>query len=209
MSAQITEAQRQYVLDHLNDRPRTAVARAAGVSLVTMYRIVRENGGEMRYDLMRPNEQAIEATKKYYATTTGNEIARRIGCTRGLINKIAKRLGLKHNEGVLHEAIVRGSKTRKRNPESYQKGARKRKIRYRMEEYRVWEGKPQLTKLRLKKIGYKAYKAKWHLVNHYGYYESNEPYTILYDEKTRRRPLTGKHSEEYYIKKYGFKFEEG
>lgn len=41
----VTPQQRAYILAHLNDRPRTAVARAAGVSTATLYRIVRQAGG--------------------------------------------------------------------------------------------------------------------------------------------------------------------
>lgn len=205
----ITEEQHQYVIDHINDRPRNAVAKAAGTSLTTVYRIVREYGGELRYDLRQPNEQAIEATKKYYATMTGHAIARMIGCSRGLPNVIAARLGLKHNEGVVEEALLRVAKNRKQSPESYLKGARKRAARRKLDEYRVWEGKPQLTRMKLRKIGLKAYKAKWHLVSRYGYYESDEPYTLLYDRQTRRRPVAGSFgSEEYYTKKYRLMFEE-
>lgn len=205
----ITDEQRQYVIDHINDRPRNAVAKAAGISLVSLYRIVRENGGELRYELGQPNLQAIEAVKKYYATMTGAEIARMIGCQKGLINKVAKRLGLKHNEGVVSKALSYASKNQKRNPETFKRSGKKLKLRRKLEEYRVWEGKPQLTRLKLKKITETAYKAKWYLVHHYGYYESDEPYTVLYDSQTRRRPSVGSFgSEEYYTKKYHLKFVE-
>ena len=43
----LTQQQVDYIRAHVNDRPRVKVARDAGVSLSTVYRIVREAGGEM------------------------------------------------------------------------------------------------------------------------------------------------------------------
>ena len=45
LTQKITQAQVDYVLAHINDRPRRKVAEAAGICMSTMYRIVREHGG--------------------------------------------------------------------------------------------------------------------------------------------------------------------
>ena len=51
----ITQQQADYIRAHANDRPRVKVARDAGVSVSTLYRIVHEAGGEMRYEHTRRN----------------------------------------------------------------------------------------------------------------------------------------------------------
>ena len=38
---QLTEEQKSYIVEHINDRPRTAVAKTAGVSMTMLYWVVR------------------------------------------------------------------------------------------------------------------------------------------------------------------------
>lgn len=59
----LTQEKIDYVIAHINDRPRAKVARHVGISMSSLYRIVREHGGELRYDLMRSNPEYIELVK--------------------------------------------------------------------------------------------------------------------------------------------------
>lgn len=70
LTQKITQAQVDYVLAHINDRPRRKVAEAAGICMSTMYRIVRENGGELRYDLSTRHEGIEDTVRAYYPTMT-------------------------------------------------------------------------------------------------------------------------------------------
>lgn len=54
----ITQQQVDYIRAHANDRPRVKVARDAGVSVSTLYRIVHEAGGEMPLRTYAPQPRA-------------------------------------------------------------------------------------------------------------------------------------------------------
>ena len=81
----VTPQQRAYILAHLNDRPRTAVARAAGVSTATLYRIVRQAGGELLHERATRRPEAEERREKdrftppegYTSLTWYQEVKRR------------------------------------------------------------------------------------------------------------------------------------
>lgn len=198
-----------YILAHVNDRPRAKVARDAGVSLNTVYRIVREAGGEMLYGRTRRNAEWVRIVKENYATMAGHEIERKYGITRNRANKIARDLGLRHTqeteERIRREAAERLIASRGHVDER----KRRWKLTRRMDELRVLSGQPQQTGFKFKSITRRAYAAKWYLCHRYGYYEcEGEPYTLLYDGRTRRRPERGAvASEEYYARKYKLKFE--
>lgn len=198
----ITTEQRKYIVAHINDRPRTAVARAAGVSMSAMYRIVRECGGSMLYERTRRNPWHVELVKKYYPTMTGSEMQTKFGISKKLFERIARELKLKHTPETLQR--IEGKKKRIWMDclvnINFGKLGRKRSALYKMEYYRKWEGKPQKTKLRLAETSYKVYKAKWNLIKRHGYVETTDAYTLMYDKGTRRM------NEKYYTEKYGLKF---
>lgn len=199
---QLTEEQKSYIVEHINDRPRTAVAKAAGVSMTMLYRIVRMYGGEMRHDLSRRNPQHVEIVKKYYPTMTGSEIQTRFGIQKNRADKIANELGIKHTPDT-QERIrqkIQDNITNNRHKIDFKELGHKRSVRYKMEYYRKWEGKPQKTKLRLAETSYKVYKAKWNLIKRHGYIETTDAYTLMYDKDTQRM------NEKYYTEKYGLKF---
>lgn len=78
----ITQAQIDYVLAHINDRPRTDVAKAGGLGMSTVYRIVRENGGELRHDLSTKREGIEDTVRRYYPTMTAKEICGKFGYSK-------------------------------------------------------------------------------------------------------------------------------
>lgn len=212
----VTAEQERYILAHLNDRPRAAVARKAGVGKGTVYRLVREHGGELRRDLSTRNPEWERIVRENYREMSGHEIERRFGITPGRANKIAQQLRLRHSpeceERLKREAYGR-IRDRGHTPEARAKAARTWKARRRMDEMRSWEGRPQQTRLPLAKTTRRAYKAKWRLAAEHGYLTSAaDPYAMLYDGRTRR--LTGRTAdgrawpfdERYYEQKYKLKF---
>ena len=200
----ITQQQVDYIRAHVNDRPRTKVARDAGVSMCTLYRIVREAGGEMLYERMRRNPEHVEIVRRCYPVMTTREIADRYGINYGRINKIAAELGVRHGGEVL-ERLERERNERinaSRSKIDYAAIAAKRKRKKHYDELRVMSGLRPLTKMPLKAMPDNAYKAKWHLSRRRGYIEDGgDPYLLFYDASTRRM------NERYYTKKHGLKFE--
>jgi hypothetical protein len=200
--AQLTTEQRNYIIAHINDRPRTAVARAAGVSLSAVYRIVHEQGGIMQYERTRRNPYHVELVRKYYPTMTGSEIEAKFGIQKNRADKIANELGIKHTPET-QERIrqkIQDNITNNRHKIDFKELGHKRSVRYKMEYYRKREGKPQKTKLRLAETSYKVYKAKWNLIKRHGYIETTDAYTLMYDRNTHRM------NEQYYAGKYKLRF---
>ena len=200
----LTQEKIDYVIAHINDRPRTKVARHVGISMSSLYRIVREAGGEMRYEHTRRNSEHWEIVRRCYPVMTTREIADKYGILYGRVNKIARELGVRHSQEVLDRQRAENIAKCKalRCKVDFAAIAAKRKRRKHYDELRVMSGLKPLTKLRLKTMPAKTYKAKWHLCRRYGYTEAvDEPYTLLYDSGTRRM------DESFYTKKYGLKFE--
>lgn len=196
----------ELVLAHLNDRPRTRAARLCGVSLATFYRIVREHGGEMRHDLASRNPEYEDLVRKWFPTMSGKEMELRFGILKERAEKIARELGIKHTpdtEERLRRKTI-GNLERGRETRDVMKGARKLKRIWRNEELRVSEGKPQLTRLRLRTFPYRVWKVKYYLKKKYDYFEvEDEPYVLGYDVDTRRC-----RREAYFSRKYGLEFVE-
>ena len=203
LTQRITQAQVDYVLAHINDRPRVRVAEAAGICMSTVYRIVRENGGELRYDRARRNPAHVEIVRRCYPVMTTRDIADKYGINYGRINKIAAELGVRHGPEVL-EKLERERNARLNAAHAkmdYAAIAAKRKRKRRYDELRVMSGLKPLTKFRIKAIQQKAYSAKWHLSRKRGYIEAQgDPYLLFYDASTQRM------NESYYTEKYGLKF---
>jgi len=206
MDKTVTDTAVRYVLEHINDRPRTRVAQAAGISMTTLYRIIRKHGGDMRYDLSTRNGCVIELVKQYYRDMSAMEIAEKFGVSKGRVNKWARRLGLRHSPDT--EARIkeksRLSAISARDKIDYAAAARKAKAKRRLDEMRVWEGRPQKTRFRLRCIPTKTYKAKWYLINRYGYFDfPDEPCTLYHDDETRRTDR-----EKYFTDRYHLTFKE-
>lgn len=200
----ITQQQVDYIRAHVNDRPRVKVARDAGVSLGTLYRIVRENGGELRHDLSTKREGIEEAVRRYYPTMTAKEISARFGYSKTRVNMWARRLGVRHSaeteQRIRQDNMARLAEAKKHIDYKAAHDKWRRKRRY--DELRVMSGLRPLTKFRMKAMQRKAYQAKWSLCRR-GYMEAEgNPYLLLYDGTTRRSK-----NESYYTKKYGLKFE--
>lgn len=211
----LTDEQREYVRRHINDRPRTEVARKAGIGITTLYRLVRCYGGELMYSRAKRNPEWERLVRQHYATMSGHEIERRFGISENRANKIAHDLGLTHDAATTlrlrqksAECLAEGRKNM-----DYQKRTAKWKRRRRMDELRLWEGKPQRTHHRFAQTPKRTYKAKWHLAQHYGYLTvDDQPFTMMYTADTRRLPANGKGkawgTEAYYTRRYKLEFKE-
>ena len=200
----ITQQQADYIRAHVNDRPRVKVARDAGVSLGTLYRIVREAGGELRHDLSTKREGIEDTVRAYYPTMTAAEISARFGYSKTRINTWAKRLGVRHSaetdERIKNEKIERINDIRKRV--NFQAASEKRRRKRRTDELRKLSGLPQKTRFRFSTLPAKTVKTIWRMVNKRNYFQMEGKRLVLYYDNSTRRT----NAEKYLTKKYGLRF---
>lgn len=186
----ITEEQYDYILAHINDRPRTRVSRDAGVSMATVYKIVRMHGGEMRYDLCRKHNGIEKVVRCYYPTMTAREISERFGFSRTRITAWARKLGVKHdeecNERIRKLCITKLSSGRDKidYKAAHKEWEKKRKY----DEIRRMSGMRQVTGFRFSKYTTQQQRQTiWRMVNKRNYFQvEGELFTLYYDGETRR-----------------------
>ena len=200
----ITQQQVDYVLAHINDRPRVKVARDAGVSLDTVYRIVREAGGELRHDLSTKREGIEEAVRRYYPTMTAKEISAQFGYSKTRVNTWAKRLGVRHTpeteQRIKTERMARLAEARAQMDYKAAHDKWRRKRRY--DELRVMSGLPQRTRFKFAALSTQGRQTVWRMVRKHNYFQMDgEPRTLYYDGDTRRV-----YTEARLAKKYGLHF---
>ena len=200
----ITQQQVDYVLAHINDRPRVKVARDAGVSLGTLYRIVREAGGELRHDLSTKREGIEDTVRAYYPTMTAPEICARFGYSKTRVNTWAKRLGVRHTpeteQRIKTESMARLAEARAQMDYKAAHDKWKRKRRY--DELRVMSGLPQRTRFKFAALSTQGRQTVWRMVRKHNYFQMDgEPRTLYYDGETRRV-----RTEARLAKKYGLHF---
>ena len=204
LTQRITQAQVDYVLAHINDRPRTDVAKAAGLGMSTVYRIVRENGGELRHDLSTRREGIEDTVRRYYPTMTAKEICGKFGYSKTRVITWAKRLGVRHTpeteERIRQENIARLSEARVNI--DYKAMGERWKRKRRMDELRVLSGFPQRTRFKFAKLTTQGRQTVWRMVRKHNYFQvGGEPRTLYYDGETRRV-----YTEARLAKKYGLHF---
>lgn len=203
--SKITEEQRQYILNHIDDYPRIKVAKDAGVSIRTMYRVIRAAGGKISPP---QSEQHKEIVTRLWATHSAAEIKEETGLSVDCVMYWAKKLNLKHSQAT-EERI------RKKSLDAANKALLKESVREKraaswkhtrkLDYIRFIGGQKQNTKFKFAKYPERIHKAIWKLENIYGYFQDEEVggyYTMYYDEQTKRTPM-----EHLYIKRYGLKFE--
>ena len=200
----ITQQQADYIRAHVNDRPRVKVARDAGVSLDTVYRIVREAGGELRHDLSTKREGIEEAVRRYYPTMTAKEISAQFGYSKTRVNMWARRLGVKHSaeteERIRQENMARLVEAKKHI--DYKAMGERLKRKRRMDELRVLSGLPQRTRFKFAALSTQGRQTVWRMVRKHNYFQMDgEPRTLYYDGDTRRV-----YTEARLAKKYGLHF---
>lgn len=202
MPRRLTKEQIDYIKVHINDYPRKEVAKAAGVTLHTLYKYITILGGTKIDNKL--NKETIRKISDMYKTMTAREISELLDIPISTILRQVSKFGLEHDE----EKKIRIRKERNKslrnywNKEKYASKGRKLHMQYKMDELRVLSGKPQETRLRIRKLSPKALNAKMYLRKSYNYfYSDGEPFVLCYDAETKRHP-----KEEYYTRKFGFKF---
>ena len=203
LTQKITQAQVDYVLAHINDRPRRKVAEAAGICMSTMYRIVREHGGELRHDLSTKREGIEDTVRRYYPDMTAPEICARFGYSKTRINMWARRLGVRHSaeteERIRQENIARLAEAKKHI--DYKAMGEKWKRKRRMDELRVLSGLPQRTRLKFAALSTQGRQTVWRMVRKHNYFQMDgEPRTLYYDGETHRTPFEARHRIKYGIR---------
>lgn len=139
-----------------------------------------------------------------YKTMTAREISELLDIPISTILRQVSKFGLEHDEETKNRIRKERNKSLRNywNKEKYASKGRKLHMQYKIDELRVLSGKPQETRLRIRKLSPKALNAKMYLRKSYNYfYSDGEPFVLCYDAETKRHP-----KEEYYTRKFGFKF---
>lgn len=193
-----------YVIEHTNDRPRTKVAEHCGISMGTMYRIVRRNGGELRSELTKKRDGIEGQISEMWLTMSASEIAKELGVGKTTVARWARKLGLHHTQDTIKRLQEKATwkLDYARRQLDYKAIHKKRSRTRKMDGWRVMSGLPQQTRFKIKVIPKRVYQTMWTLSNKYNYFFETDSATLYYDSQTKRRP-----NEQYYIDKYGIKFE--
>ncbi len=146
----------------------------------------------------KPNEPTkVSIIRQHYPTLTAREIADKFNISLGYVCEVARLKHLQHDpDTALRSKEHRASAISK-----------SRRHTYAMEKLRIEMGEPQRTKMKVGGLSKSQHWATCNLVRKHGYYRSDDPLTLFYDENTHRcpggRPL---YTEEYYNKRYGIHF---
>lgn len=137
---------------------------------------------------------------------SAREMAERFGHSKSLYIKRAKQLGVKKSKEFLIRQQSNNYNALRAflNTEEGRKKVAKSIVKmYRMERFRVDSGMKQKTRIRLRKYPKKYRNAMRHLVVKRGYIQSEDDKSLFFRDKNTKRSR-----EEYFTKKYKFKFEQ-
>lgn len=202
--ARMTNEQRSFILEHINDRPRVRIARMAGVATSTVYGLVRKHGGVIDHSLNTPNLRVVEIVKAEYPYKSAQEIASEYGISKATVSRWARKLKITHTPEAERRIKEKVDKAMKEAPppESIAAGLKKRAHKRRMETFRVMSGMPQKTNIRIRVMPVRIQKAIWRLCRRFGYIKTvRNSVTLAYDNKTRRT-----RNETLYTERYGIQF---
>lgn len=155
---------------------------------------------------IKKREQAL----KMFPTMSAPEISTIIGVRRETINRWVKSAGVKHTEStnkrLREKSLKRAIAASKANAkEIAKKVSIARKRLFRIEQFRVLNGTPQKTKLKIRIVSKRTTKAMSAAARNRNYfYESIDDMTLYYDRQTRRDSVF----EQRLSERYGIKFEE-
>lgn len=201
----ITSEQRQYIIEHTDQYPREKLAKDAGVSHYTLYRVLRELGATNPHNPIR-SLRCKEAVEKLWATHSGKEISELTGFSVSFITQWKNKLKLEHDEETkkrIRNKITVAAQSARANGNSHEKAAKTWKRRRKAAELLFLSGLPTGTKFKFRKYPAKVYKAIHNLTSKYDYFLGEDLYTVYYDEQTKRTPM-----EHLYTKRYKLKFEQ-
>lgn len=194
-----------YVIAHINDRPRRKVAEQCGICISTLYRIIRENGGEMRHDLCCKREGVEDIIRELWPTMTASEISQKTGISKSVVLRWHRRLGVEHTAETKERIVRKRDETFRLAKPRIDQAKRTKTWKHTrlMDEWRVWGGQPQKTRFKIKLIPKRVYRVMWYLQSKYNYFFENDRPVMYFDSQTQR---TAK--ESYFAEKYGVRFEQ-
>ena len=202
----IPQEVKEYIKAHVNERPRSGLAKRLGISYSYLQTLVREYGGEK---LLFGAKAAIDDRKvaeMYLSMTmTVSEIAKEMGVSPSTIRKRVVGMQLQKSPQLeCRHRQTRLSALKKANtPECRAKATDTMRRTRRMEKWRLMSGLQKKTKLRFRSVPLRVYQALYHLKHKYNYFSLDEAYVLFYDTQTRRC-----NDEQYYSIRYGIKFVE-
>lgn len=199
---EISSEDMEYIVRHINDTSREELAKKFGISRESIYKIARQNNGIDR----RKKYDIDEIVYKYYPNMSSREIAEKFGHSKSLYIKRAKQLGVKKSKEFLirqqsnNYNALRAFLDTKEGKEKLSRSITKM---YRLERFRVNSGMEQKTRIRLRKYPKKYRNAMRHLVVKRGYIQSEDDKSLFFRDKNTKLS-----NEDYFTKKYKFKFEQ-
>lgn len=156
------------------------------------------------------NEELWTKVKELYPTMTAKEISQLTGIPSSSIWRIARSLGVSHNEATLKLLNKQRSKNLKDGSkrvytlEEKEKRSKSQKKLWALEKTRVIYGMKQKTKHNIILVPRRTMQAIHNLcVRRKYFYTDSNSLTLYYDSLTDRSI-----DEQYYINKYGLKFKE-
>lgn len=194
-----------FVVEHMDDMPRTKLAQLAGMSTFTLYRIIHAAGGRIDHSRSTRQEAWCDTVRRLWPDHTGTEIQALTGIRFNRAEKIARELGLKHSPETIQRIKAKRGKQLKsihHDSEVQRRKTAKWKATRRLDEMRVLACEPQRTRFKFSKEPKGAYSIRHLLLCKYNYFTADgDKRTFYYDDETRRTP-----KEAYHNKKYGFRF---
>lgn len=147
-----------------------------------------------------------EKVLELYPTMSSREIHDITGFALSSIIRCARNNNLKHTKEAQAriDAYVRMKRKEGLKNRNLHKLSEKVKTTRKMESWRVRSGLRQETKYKVRITPKKVQYAMYHLFKKYNYfYDTVDSHTLYYDSQTKRSS-----NEQYYIDKYGLKFEQ-
>ncbi len=209
----LTEEQKQYLREHINDRPRIELARKLNISYSNLLHWVHKLGGDIDYDSFRTNDEFRNKVKTLYETMSISEVAEALHCKKTSVMSVVCRMHLHRNNDNARKRLREKSNANIKiamGSDKVKARASKMRRQIRVDMIRIKSGEKPLTNRYYRMYPAKTQISLNNLCCKYNYFmfpnvrDRKEP-IAFYDSNTRR--LSAKR-EQYYIEKYGIRFEQ-
>ena len=204
----MTIEQKEYLREHINDRPRAELARKLNISYNNLLQWVHKLGGEIDYDSFRRNDELRSKIKTLYETMSISEVAKVLHCKETSVMSVVHRMHLRRDDDETRKRLREKSNANMAAAIESNKRLQKIKRQIRVDIMRIKSGEKPLTNRYYRMYPAKTQSALNHLCCKYSYFmypnlrDRKEP-IAFYDGDTKR--LSDKR-EQYYIDKYDIKF---
>lgn len=207
----MTSEQRAYLKEHINDRPRKALAEKLNISYANLLKWVHKLGGDIDYDSFKTNFAFRDKVKELYETMSISEIAEHLNCKYDSVASAVQRMHLhRTNEETRRRLRKKSNSNWKafKGDDKVERRVSKMKRQIKVDMMLVRSGEKPLTNRYYRMYPEKTQRALNHLCCKRNYFmypnkkDRVEP-IAFYDSETNR--LSPK-QEQYYIDKYSIKF---